>query len=44
MNSYLDFLKLYSSERNFENLKIFPNQNGNFCELKKLYFDSGFPE
>ena len=44
MNSYLNFLKLNSTDRNFENLNIFPNQNGDFCVLNKLYFDSGFPE
>ena len=44
MNSYLDYLKLHSSNRNFENLKIFPNQNGNFCELNKLHFDGGVAE
>ena len=44
MNTYLDFLKLNSKDRNFENLKIFPNQNKDFGVLKDLYFDSGFPE
>ena len=44
MNSYLNFLKLNSTDRNFENLKIFPNQNGDFCVLNNLHFDSGFPE
>ena len=43
MNDYLNFLKLNRSS-NFEKLKIFPNQNKNFCELEKLYLDSGFPE
>lgn len=44
MNNYLKFLKLNSSNRNFEKLKIFPNQNKNFCELEKLHYDSGFQE
>ena len=44
MNFYLDFLKANSQDRNFENLKIFPNQNGDFCPLHSLYSDSGFPE
>ena len=44
MNTYLDFLKLNSKDRNFENLKIFPNQNKDFGVLKDLHFDSGFPE
>ena len=44
MNSYLNFLKLNSTDRNFENLKIFPNQNGDFCVLNNLNFDSGFAE
>ena len=44
MNSLLDFLKLHSVNRDFENLKIFPNQNGNFCTLNSLYSDGGFPE
>jgi hypothetical protein len=38
MNSYLNFLKLNSTDRNFENLKIFPNQNGDFCVLNNLHF------
>ena len=42
MNTLLAFLKKHSDS--FENLKIFPNQNGNFCYLNTLYFDSGFPE
>lgn len=44
MNDYLDFLNSNSSNKNFQNLKIFPNQNGNFCPLNTLHFDSGFPE
>ncbi len=44
MNSYLNFLKLNSTDRNFENLNIFPNQNGDFCVLNELHFDCGFPE
>ena len=44
MNDYLDFLKNNSQDKNFENLKIFPNQNGDFCSLHSLYSDSGFPE
>ena len=44
MNYYLDFLKNNSQDKNFENLKIFPNQNGDFCALPSLYSDSGFPE
>ena len=39
INDYLDFLK-----SKIGNLKIFPNQNGDFCCLKDLYSDSGFPE
>ena len=44
MNDYLNFLKLNSPNRDFEKLKIFPNQNKNFCELENLYYDSGFSE
>ena len=44
MNDYLDFLNSQSSNKNFQNLKIFPNQNGDFCALNTLHFDSGFPE
>ena len=44
INTFLEFLKMNSSERNFEKLKIFPNQNGKFCALDTLYYDSGFPE
>ena len=44
INNYLNFLKLNSPNRNFENLKIFPNQNGNFCALNTLRYDSGFPD
>lgn len=39
INDYLDFLKSKNSE-----FKIFPNQNGDFCYLKDLLSDSGFPE
>ena len=44
MNDYLYFLKSKSLDRNFENIKIFPNQNGVFCVLNDLKFDTGFPE
>ena len=44
LNEYLGFLKATSTERNFENLKIFPNQNNELCILKDLHFDSEFPE
>ena len=44
MNNYLAFLKINSRNRNFEKLKIFPNQNGIFCFLNSLHYDSGFPE
>jgi len=44
MNDYLDFLNSRSSNKDFQNLKIFPNQNGDFCALNTLHFDSGFPE
>jgi hypothetical protein len=43
MNTYLDFLKNYSQNRDFEKLKIFPNQNGDFRVLNLLHFDSGIP-
>ena len=43
MNTYLNFLYSHSQNRDFEKLKIFPNQNGNFCVLNLLHFDSGFP-
>ena len=44
VNEYLGFLKATSTERNFENLKIFPNQNNELCTLNYLHFDSEFPE
>ena len=44
MNDYLDFLNSRSLNKNFQNLKIFPNQNGDFCVLNTLHFDSEFLE
>lgn len=44
INDYLAFLVSNSTNRNFVNLKIFPNQNGDFCALNSLHFDSGFPD
>ena len=44
MNDYLDFLNSHSPDKNFQYLKIFPNQNGDFCALNTLHFDSGFPD
>jgi len=39
INDYLDFLNSKNSD-----FKIFPNQNGDFCYLKDVHSDSGFPE
>ena len=44
MDQYLSFLESDSPNKGFKNLKIFPNQNGKFCTLKTLHYDSGFPE
>ena len=44
LNQYLDFLESNSPNKDFKNLNIFPNQNGKFCVLKTLHYDSGFPE
>ena len=44
MDQYLSFLESDSPNKGFKNLKIFLNQNGKFCTLKTLHYDSGFPE
>ena len=44
MDQYLSFLESDSPNKGFKKLKLFPNQNGKFCPLETLHYDSGFPE
>lgn len=44
MNQLLDFLNNNSESKNFEKIKIFPNQNGRLCTLDIFHYDNGIPE